>query len=161
LEFYRERQATAVARANVAAARHYQAATVQHSFWMRRSFAACSAPADERRQAQTTDIPPSRLRVVQGLKVTKVPVLSGAFIRRAPALCHPKLKRPVAYFGGILLAPLLHEVAGASTADQILERWTKRISTEAALNIMTWMWSVGILVPHPDASKDHLFSARP
>jgi flavin-dependent dehydrogenase len=159
LEFYRERQLTAAARHAVAAARFHQAAPFQSSFWLRRSRAAIGAPPDAQ-PAQTTSTPSSRLRVAQALKVIEVPVLSGGFIRRAPALCHPALKHPIAYFAGIALAPLLHEAGGASTADQILQRWTRRIPAEAAASILTWMWSVGILVAQADAPRPPITSAH-
>jgi hypothetical protein len=73
-------------------------------------------------------------------------VLSGTFIRRAPAVHHPRLEHAVAYFAGIHIAPLLRDAATASTADQILSRWIKHVSPEAAWNLMTWMFAVGILV---------------
>ncbi len=92
------------------------------------------------------------MQLDHALQIVDVPVLSGAFIRRAPALCHPRLDHPVAYFSGVALAPLVRDADGASTADEMLRRWTKRMPPEAAWNIMTWMCAVGILVPpsgHP------------
>jgi hypothetical protein len=160
LEFYRERQLAAAASHRVAAARLYQASPVQNSFWMRRSGAAKDAPPDDPPHPQAAATPPSRLSVAQALQVIEVPVLCGAMIRRAPALCHPGLKQPVAYFAGIALAPLLDEASGASTADQILQRWTRRIPVEAASNIMAWMWSVGILVAQADAPRPPVASAH-
>lgn len=160
LEFYRERQLAAAASHRLAAARLYQASPVQNSFWMRRSGAAKDAPPEDAPQPQATATPPSRLCVAPALQVIEVPVLSGAMIRRAPALCHPALKQPVAYFAGIALAPLLHEASGASTADQILQRWARRIPAEAASNIMAWMWSVGILVALAEASRPPVASAH-
>ncbi len=133
---------------------------MQNSFWTRRSGAAKDAPPDDAPQPQATATPPSRLCVAPALQVIEVPVLSGAMIRRAPALCHPTLKQPVAYFAGIALAPLLHEASGASTADQILQRWARRIPAEAASNIMAWMWSVGILVAQAEASRPPVASAH-
>jgi hypothetical protein len=124
------------------------------------------ASGDEQPQAPAAAAPPSRLRLDQAVQVDRsvqifdVPVLSGAFIRCAPALSHPRLEHPVAYFSGIALAPLLREADSAATADQILKLWTRSIPPEAAWNIMTWMWAVGILVPHPDTRHDRIAAAQ-
>jgi hypothetical protein len=132
---------------------------------MHRSRAADGAAVDDQPPVRATGALPSPPRVDQSLpldqslrldhslqldhalQVVDVPVLSGAFIRRAPALCHPRLEHPVAYFSGVALAPLVRDADGASTADEILRRWTRRMPPEAAWNIMTWMCAVGILVP--------------
>jgi flavin-dependent dehydrogenase len=154
--FYRERQEAAAARSRLSAARLYRQHPVQNAFWMQRSQAAVGVSGDEQPQVPTAAALPSRLRLDQSLRIIDVPVLSGAFIRRAPALCHPRLEHPVAYFSGVALAPLVREADGASTVDQILRRWTKRMPPEAAWSIMTWMCRVGILVPHSGARQDHI-----
>jgi flavin-dependent dehydrogenase len=172
--FYRERQQAAAARSRLTAARLYRQHRVQSSFWMHRSLAADGAAVDVQPQAPITGASPSRPRVDQSLQslqfdhsfqsdhplqldhalqIVDVPVLSGAFIRRAPALCHPRLEQPVAYFSGVALAPLVREADGASTADEILRRWTRRMPPEAAWNIMTWMCAVGILIPPSSARR--------
>jgi flavin-dependent dehydrogenase len=163
--FYRERQQAAAARSRLTAASLYRQHPVQSSFWMHRSRTADGAAVDHQSQARTTGASPSRLQSDQSLQldhslqldyslqILDVPVLSGAFIRRAPALCHPRLEHPVAYFSGVALAPLVREADGASTADEILRRWTRRIPPEAAWNIMTWMCAVGILVPPSGARR--------
>jgi flavin-dependent dehydrogenase len=164
--FYRERQEAAAARSRLSAARLYRQHPVQSSFWMRRALAADGAAGDEPPQAATATPPPrlrpdQSLQVDQSLQIVDVPVLSGAFIRRAPALCHPRLEHPIAYFSGVALAPLVREADGASTADQILQRWTRRLPPEAAWNIMSWMWAVGILVPHAGAREIYIAPGRP
>jgi hypothetical protein len=103
----------------------------------------------------------NRIGKDRSLQIVDVPALSGAFIRRAPALCHPRLEHPIAYFSGVALAPLVREADGASTADQILRLWTRRMPPEAAWNIMTWMWAVGILVPHSGTRQDHVAPGQP
>jgi flavin-dependent dehydrogenase len=167
-EFYRERQQAAAARSRLSAARLYRQHPVQSSFWMHRARAAAG---DEYPQAPPAAVPTPRLEVDrslpadrslqldQSLQIVDVPVLSGAFIRCAPALSHPRLEHPVAYFSGIALAPLVREADGAVTADQILRVWTRSIQPQAAWNIMTWMCAVGILVPHLDTRQDHMAAA--
>jgi len=177
--FYQERQQAAAARSRLTAARLYRQHLVQSSFWMGRARAADGTAVDDEPQAQTTRMPPSRmgrflpvhqslqslqidqsLQVDRSLQILDVPVLSGALIRRAPAVSHPRLEHPVAYFSGIALAPLVREADGAATADQILRRWTRRIPPDAAWNIMAWMCEVGILVPHSDTRQDHVVEAE-
>jgi flavin-dependent dehydrogenase len=156
--FYRERQEAAAARSRLSAARLYRQHPVRNAFWIER--ARAGATGDGQPQAPTAAAPPPRLRpdqavqVGQSVRIFDVAVLSGAFIRYAPALSHPRLEHPVAYFSGIAVAPLLREADGAATADQILRLWTKSIPPEAAWNIMTWMWAVGILISHPDTRHD-------
>jgi flavin-dependent dehydrogenase len=159
--FYRERQQAVAARSRLSAAHLYRQHPVQNAFWMRRALAADGADGDEQPQPATGTTPPSRLRLNRSLQIVDVPVLSGAFIRRAPALCHPRLDHPIAYFSGVALAPLVREADGASTADQILRLWTRRMPPEAAWNIMAWMWAVGILVPHPGTCQDHIAPGQP
>jgi hypothetical protein len=159
--FYRERQQAAAARSRLTAARLYRQHPMQSSFWIQRSRAADGAAADDQGQARTTGASPflqslqldhsfqsdRPLQLDHALQIVDVPVLSGAFIRRAPALCHPGLEHPVAYICGVALAPLVRDADGASTADEMLRRLTRRMPPEAAWNIMTWMCAVGILVP--------------
>ena len=102
---------------------------------------------------------PLELRISTALDVVEAPVLSGAVIRRAPALCHPRLEQPIAYLGGVALAPLIEETNGATTADHILARWARHMPLETAGKIMSWMWRVGILEPQ-SASQVHAMSAK-
>jgi flavin-dependent dehydrogenase len=172
--FYRERQQAAAARARLSAARLYREHPAQSAFWIERARGA----GNEQSQAPTgplsglrvdrslpADLSPQMdqslqldqfLRLDQSLQIVDVPVLSGVFIRCAPALSHPGLEHPVAYFSGIALAPLVREADGAATADQILRVWTRLIPPEAAWNILAWMRAVGILVPHSDTSVHHI-----
>jgi flavin-dependent dehydrogenase len=147
LAFYRERVQTTAARSRAAAARLYREHPDQTPFWMRRSLAAGSAAPEERRQA----IPelPSRLGVARDLGIVDIPVLSGAFILRARALHHPGLAEPVAYLGGIALVPLVLDMPGPSTPDEIIRRWSALMPAQAAWNVMNWMSAAGILVPDP------------
>ncbi len=157
LVFYRERVQTAAARSRAAAARLYREHPAVTPFWMRRSIAAGSTVPEDRRQA--TPALPSRLGVARSLRIVDIPVLSGAFIRRARALHHVGLEEPVAYLGGIALAPLVLDMPGPSTPDEIVRRWSALMPAPAARNIMNWMFEVGILVPHPGGRE--ALSARP
>jgi hypothetical protein len=148
LAFYRQRPQTTAERSRAAAARLYREYPVRTPFWMRRSIADRSAALEERRQqARAIHELPSRLSVARSLRIVEVPVLSGAFIRRARALHHPGLEEPVAYLAGTALAPLVLDMPGPSTPDEIMRRWCALMPAQAAWNIMNWMFEVGILVP--------------
>ena len=83
-----------------------------------------------------------------------------ALIRRAPALCHPRLEQPTAYFGGSRSPRWLTKHAIRRRQTRFFRGWTRRMPLETAQKIMTWMWAVGILDPLPGASRDHATSAR-
>jgi hypothetical protein len=148
-EFYRNRQLAAAVSHRVMSARLYQASRGQTPFWKHRARVTHHPQAVDQLQRKASKMP-SQVSVAQSLRVVEVPVLCGAFIRRIPALCHPRLSEPVAYFAGFPLAPLVREACGASSTDEILQRWTRRISAEAAWSIIAWMWSVGILIAQAD-----------
>lgn len=145
IEFYRERQRSTAARSGSAAARLYGEGPARNSFWSRRSSAAEEAIHDEPASRAAAQLPDC-VSIARSLQIIDVPVLSGHFIRRAPALRHPRLEHPVAYFAGVALAPLVRDASGASTTDQILRRWTKHVSPETAWSILTWMHGAGLLV---------------
>ena len=154
LEFYRERRQTVAARSRLTAARFYRAHADRSSFWARRSSMPEDADTNHARELRSASSLPADLRLSQALRIVEAPVLSGTLIRRARALSHPRLERPVAYFGGVALAPLVEDAGGASATDQILLRWTRRVPLETARSIMDWMWTVGILDPQADAPHD-------
>ena len=160
LEFYRERRQTAATRGRLNAARFYQPHADRSSFWMRRSSAAGSVAPGHAPQTRSGTALPSDLHLSQMLRIVETPVLSGALIRRTPALSHPGLEQPVAYFAGVALAPLVEDANGAAATDQILSRWTRHLPPETARNILSWMWSVGILDPETAAPHDPAASAE-
>jgi flavin-dependent dehydrogenase len=146
LAFYRERAQATAARSRAAAARLYREQPIQTPFWMQRASTAGDAAPAARRQARTIHELPSRLSVARSLRIVEVPVLAGAFIRRARGLHHPGLEEPVVYLGGAALAPLVLDVTGPSTPDEIMQRWSTLMPAPAAWDIMNWMVEVGILV---------------
>jgi flavin-dependent dehydrogenase len=149
--FYQERQHAAARRSRLIAARFYRAHAEQNLFWMRRSSAAAPPTRDQRQVLAGMPLP-SDLHVSQALRIIGVPVLAGEFIRQAPALSHPCLEHATAYFGDVALAPLISDAGATSKTEQILRRWTRRMPHATALEIMNWMWAIGILVPQADAA---------
>jgi flavin-dependent dehydrogenase len=161
LEFYRERRRSAAVNSRRAAASLYRAQFNRDSFWLRRSSAAEDPAADREPLMRNPTALPARVHVSPALELIDVPVLAGALIRRARALRHPRLEHPVAYLGGIALAPLVDDAGAASATDEILSRWTRRVPPETARQIIDWMWGIGILDPQPSGSGDRPASATP
>src|SRR5262249_27256354 len=91
---------------------------------------------------------PTKLSVSCALQIIEVPVLTKGLVKRARALGHPELKRPMAYFDGIALAPLIADIQELHATEDILSRWSRHVPLETATRIMDWMWSVGILDSH-------------
>jgi flavin-dependent dehydrogenase len=149
IEFYRERRQKAARNAARNASRLYRNVLQWNasSFWLQRSrfdedapYPVSSAPPDPAGL-------PTRVGISPALRIIDAPILSGSFITRAQALSHPSLDHPVAFFGGAALAPLISDAAGASTIDQIMHRWTRRMPAETAWSVVKWLFAVGIIVP--------------
>jgi flavin-dependent dehydrogenase len=148
-EFYRERRQAAARSAAQNASRLYRKALQgkTSSFWLERSGPDEHAPHPVSSVPRDPTSLPTRVGLSPALRIVDAPILSGSFITRAPALSHPSLDHPVAFLGGVALAPLISDAIGASTVDQILHRWTRRMPAETAWGIAKWMYAVGIIVP--------------
>jgi flavin-dependent dehydrogenase len=156
IEFYQERRQFVFRQAAENAARVYGRCNHRTAFWVRRSSRAREALAATQQASLGSMSSSCRLGPSPALRIVDVPVLSDTRIIRAPALVHPALDHPVAYRVGVPVVALVKDVGNASTPRQILQRWTERLPTKEAMNIMSWMWATGILVPSEDATQsDH------
>jgi flavin-dependent dehydrogenase len=100
------------------------------SFWRRRRSA--QPPAQRPRVAT---VPLGRLRLSPAVRILPTPCIVGDRVEMRPAVHHPNLKRPVAYLGGIELAPLL------------TSPWPASLPAPKAAALATWLVSNEILVP--------------
>lgn len=74
-----------------------------------------------------------------------VPALVEGFVEPRRAIVHPGLSRPVAFAGGIALAPLL-ETAPYGTSAARFEAWlARRVGVGAVARLMEWLVSSGII----------------
>jgi flavin-dependent dehydrogenase len=109
------------------------------SFWRRRKSAR--RPPQRSRVAA---MPVGRLRLSPAARIIPTPCIVGDQVEMRPAVHHPNLRRPVAYLGGIELAPLL-------TTDHddgdLPSRWPATLSAEKAAAVALWLVSNEILVP--------------
>jgi hypothetical protein len=70
-------------------------------------------------------------------------VLAGDVIRRVPAVHHPAFVRPVAFLGGITLAPLLSGLPPVGSARELVSDWA--LAGEDAWRILEWLWHAELL----------------
>ncbi len=100
------------------------------SFWRRRR--STQRPA---RRPGVAAVPLGRLRLSPAVRILPTPCIVGDRVEMRPAVHHPNLRRPVAYLGGIELAPLLTNL------------WPASLPATKAAAIATWLVSNEILVP--------------
>jgi hypothetical protein len=162
LEFYQQRQLRAAAKARRDAAHFYalRANSVATAFWTTRSLPARERPVETPSRRPRPNGLPHRLRPSSKLRITEVPVLTGALIKRAPALSHPALEQPVAYFRGVELGPLIVEASTASTTEHLIDRWSLHVAPSTAREIATWMYAVGILTYRSELEDYRFYATR-
>ena len=144
LAFYRERQRDAAERSRRTAASLY-AAQDRHpagAFWQCRAGPAETAPA-------SPPVPAigDRVRLAATAELIATPVLAGDLIRRAPALSHPALERPLAWLGDAAIAPLLAPLAGEVEVAELLRCWERSMPASTARATFAWLAARGIVVP--------------
>jgi flavin-dependent dehydrogenase len=161
LQFYRERQQAAATKARRHAASLYalRAGGAASSFWTRRALPMQDTAIEIERVSRPGGRLPQQLCPAPGLRLVEVPVLAGALVRRAWAVSHPTLEEPVAYLGGVALAPLIADMCTASATEKIIERWSHQITSATARDIADWMYRNGLVVDGSALPGDS-FSAR-
>jgi flavin-dependent dehydrogenase len=147
-QFYRENLIEASARHSAWARSHYArvAANRPARFWQERAEAA-PAPDLARSEAERmlpADVP---LQLAPGVKIIEQPCLIDRFIELRPAVTAPSLVSPVAYLGGLELAPLLRDVRKGMTSRELTRSWLPWVPPEKSLAIARWLFSRNLLVP--------------
>jgi hypothetical protein len=99
------------------------------SFWRRRR-----ATNKTHQRPRRKELTLGRLRLSPAVKILPTPCMVGNRIEMRLAVHHPNLRRPVAYLGGIELAPLLSQ-------------WPSELPAERAGALASWLVSNEILVP--------------
>ena len=143
IEFYRARQAEAVTTSARTAAQIYarEDRFASEPFWRRRAVLPAGTPLAP---PELRPLPNNRpLRLAAAVRIADTPVLAGDRIRRMPALHHPALVRPVAFLGGVALAPLVGEVSDGRTAGELACRWPLAIADSR--RVLEWLWHTGLL----------------
>lgn len=143
IEFYRTRVAEAFASSGRHAARIYarEDRYAAEPFWKRRALLPVNTG---RAMRDAGPLPSDRpLRLAPAARIADTPVLVNDRIRLMPALHHPDLVIPVAFLGGLALAPLLREVTHGRTACELARRWP--LASVDSHRILEWLWHTGFL----------------
>ena len=151
-QFYRDRQQESVARHARFAARYYSEARLRHDgqFWQKR---AAAEPEGESARAHDAAPPHAaqRLRLSGEASLVPTPCVTGDFVRSLPALVHPGIGRPVAYFGGVEASRLLGSLPEGGTAAEIVRAWAPRVPPREGFELVSWLYHAGVLV---NAARD-------
>jgi hypothetical protein len=144
--FYRERQAEAVTRhVRWNGEFHRQVERfADQPFWAARR-AATEPAATPRRATRPLPAPASRLRLAHGVSLAPEPCLADPFIESREGLRAPALERPVVFFEGVEIAPLLRSFADAPSGEQWLNQWAPQLSEARAERLAAWLWEHEIL----------------
>jgi hypothetical protein len=79
-------------------------------------------------------------------RIVTVPVLEVDVIKRRAALSHPSLEQPVAWLGGLALAPVIAAIDKPRPTTRILELISRQSSEGMARQVLDWLIAHGILV---------------
>ncbi|WP_438828793.1 flavin-dependent monooxygenase QhpG [Streptomyces klenkii] len=110
-----------------------------NAFWRSRALplpAATSAPASPTDLAHLMH---RRLRLTPATELVSTPCVVGDQVSFRPALSHPTLARPVAYLGGLALAPLAESLSGDHTLAETLRAWSRTMAPGQAMAIARWL----------------------
>lgn len=148
-QFYRESLGEAAARHQAWARGHYGrvAALRRTAFWEER--ASGGEPLGEGSPPSgmedwSSDTP---LRLSPEVRIREVPCVKDRFIESGPAVCAPSLESPVAFLGGVELAPLLCQVRSGATTREVLGAWSRELAPSRGMAIVRWLRSRGLLLP--------------
>ncbi|MGK5543268.1 flavin-dependent monooxygenase QhpG [Streptomyces sp. URMC 127] len=129
---------------------HYAEHRLHHdsSFWRRRARplpAPPSAPASPTDLTHLMHLMHRRLRLSPAAELVSTPCVVGDQVAFRPALSHPALARPVAYVGGLALAPLVESLSGDRTLAETLREWCRTMPSGRALSIAAWLYGHGMM----------------
>jgi flavin-dependent dehydrogenase len=159
IAFWRERQREAVDRHAAWAAEHYRELTrfADRPFWRKRAMPAAlldaqGEPSAERGPARRppgisdpAELLNCSIALSAEAELVDTPCITGDFIESRRALRHPGLERPVAFIGGVEIAPLLEEVQRGRTLLDIVRRWSPSLPMRQGLEVAAWLLARGVL----------------
>ena len=145
--FYADSRQTVIERDRRISAAYYadQYALTPTTFWRRRrSLAEPTASTPTRAPGRLSLHAP--LRLADDISVRSTPVVEGNYITTRPAIEHPRLERPMAYYQDILVVELLAYLQRPQTGAEILDAWSNRFSPKTAAKLLEGMWAKGVIV---------------
>jgi flavin-dependent dehydrogenase len=155
LQFYNAQLSGTAARHAQWAAGYYAraAATRPGDFWRARSAPADAADTETEIAVDVAAMSTMPVALSDRLEIRATPCLDSEFVGLTPALHHPMLETPVAWLGGVELAPLLESLAPGRTPYEIARSWEDRMPLRSGLAIAGWLIRQGILVRHERRSS--------
>jgi flavin-dependent dehydrogenase len=148
LQFARERHAETARRHGQMAATFYheQEQYCPAPFW--RSRAAIASALPTRPGLPLVSAPKLTDKVVLSseTKFVRTPALCRDLIRPVQAILPPGSDRPVAFLGGVLIAPLVKRISGEQTVREVLDCWSTVSSPQLASNMLFWTVQHAVLV---------------
>src|SRR5262249_37076463 len=87
----------------------------------------------------------TRVRPSDGARFVEEACVVGDQIRPVRAGVHPGLDRPLAFLGGLEIAPLLATVADRCELGQLLQNWSARVTPSTAIRTVAWLLANRIL----------------
>lgn len=147
LKFYRDRQQHAARHAARSAAQLYSQRLKAEptSFWRDRAGMFSSPVRLPKNRPKASNLCPPYVQLSNEVEIADVPVLVGDIIKTVAAISYPGLDQPVAYVGGIALAPLLVGLVAGSATDRLLAQWATHMPPQTAAQILKWLHGFGIL----------------
>jgi hypothetical protein len=147
-QFYHETLSEASNRHRAWASGHYaQAAANRKSrFWRERAEASPPPDAAPAGVVAATS-PDAPVCLAPGVRIIKRPCLVDQFIEMREAVSSPSLGTPVAFLGGLELAPLLRYVRSGVTPRELTRSWLPWVPPRQGGAIVQWLFSRSLLVP--------------
>lgn len=151
LEFYAEAQRAAARQHAAWTGAYYASATnVTGRFWRTRSLPALPDDSETPMPAGVQPLVRS-----QSATIRDTPVIDGDVIDVRPAVHHPALARPLAWLGGVAVAPLLATLDEPLTMAGIVSRWSGTLDPETADRIARWLFQRRILESKCEGETEH------
>jgi hypothetical protein len=163
IDFYRARQKEKMNQHAAKTAEFYRQRSVvcDQPFWRQRAGTVDSpapivrepiAPIVSHTGAQIVSdlrapIDTDRVQLSHAVKIISTPVLGDDLVISLPTLHHDALERPVAFVGGVEIAPLLSRILPGQTIQTVVKTWSQQLPIELCYGIVEWLWSRRILVP--------------
>jgi flavin-dependent dehydrogenase len=146
MQYYRELQEHSVRSHARLTARAYGDCEdyAEEPFWRRR---AAQEPAVRQRHPPTpvADLLPMRVRLTRDATLVPSPCVVGDRVELRRALSHPTLPRPVAYLGGVEVAPLLDRLTDGRALADVLTDWERTLGSGATVSIAGWLVQRGLI----------------
>lgn len=95
------------------------------------------------------------IQFTRNTDIVVIPCAKGDRVTAQPALQHPSLDRPVAFWNGVALFPLLEMLTRATHPFELVAFLGKSMKTEKAQQLLEWLWRQRIIESSAFDAKAH------